>query len=68
MRNAVLVDLMRRKRVGKEKCLELLRAHIKQNVWQVRSITRPIPGFAVFWARESMIYSENRRLCVVRQA
>ena len=35
MRNAVLVDLMRRKRVSKDKCLELLRAHVKQNVWQV---------------------------------
>ncbi|WRT69587.1 uncharacterized protein IL334_006576 [Kwoniella shivajii] len=35
LRNAVLVDLVRRKRITKTSCLELLKTHIEQNVWQV---------------------------------
>ena len=36
LRNAVLVDMVRRRQVTKEACLKLLRQHIKENVWQVR--------------------------------
>jgi hypothetical protein len=35
LRNAVLVDMVRRRHVTKEACLKLLRQHIKENVWQV---------------------------------
>ncbi|WWC65948.1 uncharacterized protein I303_108570 [Kwoniella dejecticola CBS 10117] len=35
LRNAVIVDLVRRKRITKEACLELLRLHIQKNVWQI---------------------------------
>ena len=36
LRNAVLVDMVRRRHVTKVACLKLLRQHIKENVWQVR--------------------------------
>lgn len=35
LRNAVLVDMARRRHVTKDACLQLLRKHIKENVWQV---------------------------------
>jgi hypothetical protein len=35
LRNAVLVDMVRKRHVTKEACLKLLRQHIKENVWQV---------------------------------
>jgi hypothetical protein len=41
LRNAVLVDMVRRKHVTKEACLKLLRQHIKENVWQV-NLTLPL--------------------------
>ena len=38
LRNAVLVDMARRRHVTKESCLELVRKQIKENVWQVRPL------------------------------
>jgi hypothetical protein len=35
LRNAVLVDMVRKRDVTREACLKLLRQHIKENVWQV---------------------------------
>ncbi|KAK8849571.1 hypothetical protein IAR55_004906 [Kwoniella newhampshirensis] len=35
LRNAVIVDLVRRRQVTREACMDLLRTHIKNNVWQV---------------------------------
>ncbi|WWC95477.1 hypothetical protein V866_002341 [Kwoniella sp. B9012] len=35
LRNAVIVDLVRRKQITRESCLELLKIHIQNNVWQV---------------------------------
>ncbi|OCF77899.1 hypothetical protein I204_01902 [Kwoniella mangroviensis CBS 8886] len=35
LRNAVIVYLVRRKQITKESCLELLKIHIQNNVWQV---------------------------------
>ncbi|WVQ96087.1 hypothetical protein IAU59_003188 [Kwoniella sp. CBS 9459] len=35
LRNAVVVDLVRRKQVTRHECLALLKTHIQNNVWQV---------------------------------
>ncbi|WVR08145.1 hypothetical protein IAU60_005191 [Kwoniella sp. DSM 27419] len=35
LRNAVVVDLVRRKQVSRAECLDLLRTHIRRNVWQL---------------------------------
>ncbi|OCF35151.1 hypothetical protein I316_03193 [Kwoniella heveanensis BCC8398] len=35
LRNAVVVDLVRRKQVTRHECLTLLKTHIQNNVWQV---------------------------------
>ncbi|RXK34877.1 hypothetical protein M231_07866 [Tremella mesenterica] len=35
LRNAVIVDLVRRRHVSKESCMSLLRTHIKENIWQI---------------------------------
>ncbi|WWC92913.1 uncharacterized protein L201_007875 [Kwoniella dendrophila CBS 6074] len=35
LRNAVIVDLVRRKQITRESCIDLLRTHIQNNVWQV---------------------------------
>jgi hypothetical protein len=40
LRNAVLVDMVRKRHVTKEACLKLLRQHIKENVWQVSYLCR----------------------------
>jgi telomerase reverse transcriptase len=37
LRNAILVDLVRRKQITKASCLDLLQRHIKHNTWQVGS-------------------------------
>lgn len=41
LRNAVLVDLVRRRQVSRESCLQLLRLHIKENTWQVSNSHTP---------------------------
>lgn len=35
LRNAVIIGLVRRRQVTRQACMDLLRMHIKQNVWQV---------------------------------
>nr|XP_019043423.1 hypothetical protein I302_08000 [Kwoniella bestiolae CBS 10118]OCF22353.1 hypothetical protein I302_08000 [Kwoniella bestiolae CBS 10118] len=35
LRNAVIVDLVRRKQITRDSCMELLKIHIQNNVWQV---------------------------------
>ncbi|WWC73585.1 uncharacterized protein I206_107557 [Kwoniella pini CBS 10737] len=35
LRNAVIVDLVRRKQITREACLDLLKIHIQNNVWQI---------------------------------
>jgi telomerase reverse transcriptase len=35
LRNAVIIDLVRRRPITREACMDLLRTHIKENVWQV---------------------------------
>jgi telomerase reverse transcriptase len=37
LQNAVIVDLVRRRPITREACMDLLRTHIKENVWQVGS-------------------------------
>lgn len=36
-RNAVLVDMVRRKEVTRDHCVQLLRTHIQSNVWKVNN-------------------------------
>lgn len=38
LRNAVIVDLVRRKHVSRDACMSLLRLHIQHNVWQVSPV------------------------------
>ena len=35
LRNAVIVDLVRRRQVSRKACMDLLRTHIKSNMWQI---------------------------------
>nr|XP_031859765.1 uncharacterized protein CI109_004837 [Kwoniella shandongensis]KAA5526837.1 hypothetical protein CI109_004837 [Kwoniella shandongensis] len=74
LRNAVVVDLVRRRQVSREACMELLRTHIKNNVWQVgRKYFRQQTGIpqgskissllcSIFYA-----YMENEYLAWTRQ-
>lgn len=47
LRNAVIVDLVRRKHVSRDACMALLRTHIQHNVWQVGN---PVPLLPPPWA------------------
>ncbi|WVF68547.1 hypothetical protein IAT40_003315 [Kwoniella sp. CBS 6097] len=74
LRNAVVVDLVRRKQVTRQECLALLKTHIQNNVWQVgKKLYRQKTGIPQGSKISSLLcsffyaYMENEYLSFTRQ-